>query len=158
MTQVKFTVNKANVYTEVAKTSSYSGAKMMDDAAAYDRIFTTDEDRQMLERFWNEASNAATELFKPFLVSVTQSPESHGIELARNYEATLNLSASYETALNASVESSLFSFFTDFIIAKWFKFTNKAEAESYGTEAASMLDDVKSKIYHKKKPTRVAPQ
>lgn len=157
MTRVIFTVNKANVYTEVAKTSSYSGAKM-DDAAAYDRIFTTDEDRQMLERFWNEASNAVTELFKPFLVSVTESPESHGIELARNYEATLDLSASYDTVLNKSIESSLFSFFVDFIVSRWFKFTNKTETESYGNEAATMLDDVKAKIYYKKKPTRVAPK
>lgn len=156
MIDVSFTINKANVYSEVAKTTSYSGIKGAL-AASYEEVFTTDEDRQMLERFWNEASNAVTELFKPFLVSVTSSPESHGIELERNYQVSLQLSASYDTSLTASIQSSLFSFFTDYIVAKWYKFINKEEAGSFWDEAESMLLDVKSKIYFKKKPTRVAP-
>jgi len=156
MQNVTLTVNKSNVYNEIAKTSSYSGAKS-DDSSAYDRIFTTDEDRQMLERFWNEASNAVTELFKPFITSVVSSPESHGIELGRNYTATLELSASFDVNLKSSIESSLFSFFVNFILGKWYGFTNKPEAQGCGQEAAAMLDDVRSKLYYRKKPTRVTP-
>ena len=43
-------IKKEDVYNEVAKTTSYTGAKMEDDAA-YERIFTTAEDKTMLERF-----------------------------------------------------------------------------------------------------------
>ena len=68
MKTIELTVNKANVYDEVAKTTSYTGQKMQGDATAYDRIFTTDDDRMMLERFWVEACNGATEQFKPFLL------------------------------------------------------------------------------------------
>jgi hypothetical protein len=50
MIDIILTVNKEKVYEEVAKTTSYTGAKM-DDELAYDRIFTTDEDKSMLERF-----------------------------------------------------------------------------------------------------------
>ena len=44
MTDIVLTVNKESVYEEVAQTTSYTGAKM-DDELAYNRIFTTDEDK-----------------------------------------------------------------------------------------------------------------
>lgn len=159
MNEVKFIVNKADVYDEVAKTTSYAGAKMPgDDKSAYDRIFTTDEDRTMLERFWAEACNAATDLFKPFLLDVTSYTGSAATDITqRHYEVTLELSGSFDTSLNGSIGSSLFSFFTDLIVSKWFKFANKGEAEGYAAEAAAMLEDVRSKLYYRKKPRRIAP-
>ena len=157
MSDVTFTVNKASVYTEVAKTTSYSGFKAAADGSLYEQIFTTDEDRLLLERFWNEAANAATELFKPFLSSVSSAAQSHGVNLAANYTAKLSLSPSYDTTLNDSVQSSLFSYFVDFIVSRWYKFANKGEAEDFGAQALAMLEDVKSKIYHKKKPARTTP-
>ena len=54
---IVFQIQKDTVYNEVAKTTSYTGAKMEGDEGAYDRIFTTDEDKIMLERFWNESKN-----------------------------------------------------------------------------------------------------
>lgn len=50
MTDIALTVNKESVYEEVAQTTAYTGAKM-DNELAYNRIFTTDEDKSMLERF-----------------------------------------------------------------------------------------------------------
>lgn len=158
MSNTTLTVNKANVYTEVAKTTSYSGVKKAADGSLYEQIFTTDEDRLLLERFWNEAANAATELFKPFLVSVTSTAQSHGINLSANYTVVLALSNAYDSSLNDSVQSSLFSYFVNFIVSRWYKFANKDEAEEFGTQAVAMLDDVKSKIFYKKKPTRIVPQ
>lgn len=158
MTTVELNINKANVYVEVAKTSSYSGAKMIDENPnAYEKIFTTDEDRMLLERFWREACNQVTDLLKPFITAVSELSESHGIDISADYTATLSLSNSYDTNLTNSIESSLFSFCTNYIIAEWYKFTNKQEASSFAKEAAAMLLDVKAKIYFKKKPTRVAP-
>ena len=117
MTSVNININKANVYVEVAKTSSYSGAKMIDEAPnAYEKIFTTDEDRMMLERFWREACNQVTDLFKPFLESVVELSESHGIDLTANYTASLSLSSSYDPNLTNSIQNSIFSFFTNYII------------------------------------------
>lgn len=158
MNVITLQVNKANVYDEVAKTTSYVGVKMKDDETAYDRIFTTDDDRMMLERFWVEACNAATEEFKPFIISVSEQPESHGVELERNYQVELELSGSFDTRLQGSIETSLFSFFVASIVAKWCKFTNKAETESYTKDATAAMLDVHSKIYYRKKPQRIIPQ
>lgn len=53
---VILTIKKAVVYDEVAKLTGYVGAKTIEDSGkAYDRVFTTDDDRLMLERFWRES-------------------------------------------------------------------------------------------------------
>ena len=154
MSVTTFTINKANVYTEVAKTTSYSGVKASADGSLYEQIFTTDEDRLLLERFWNEAANAATNLFKPFLVSVSSTTQSHGVNLAANYVLQVELSKGYDSALDNSVQSSLFSYFVNYIVSQWYVFANKDEAAKFAQEAVTMIDDVRTKIYYRKKPTR----
>lgn len=157
MIDVNLQVNKSYVYDEVAKTTSYTGAKMQGDEGAYLRIFTTDDDRQMLERFWVEACSSATELLKPYIVSVSSHPVSLGTNLSNHYEVTLQLSSAYDASLSDSINSSLFSFFVSYITGKWYKFANKAEANDYIAEADSALENIKKKIYYRKKPTRVSP-
>ena len=154
MNNITLTVNKANVYTEVAKTTSYAGAKMQGDEGAYERVFTTDADRMMLERFWAEASNVATGKLRRHIVRVTSYPESHGVELDRNYEVELTLSSSFDPALTNSISSSLFSFFVYYIIGKWFGFSNKNDAPAYIVDADLQMEEVLRKIFHRKKPQR----
>ena len=138
-------INKEEVYDEVAKTTSYTGAKM-DDKTAYDRIFTTEEDKAMLERFWNESKNAIAGSLKKFLASET--------ETEGTYMLTLELSASFDDSLIESMERSLFSFFVMNITAKWYTFTNKKEAGDYATGAAANMEDIMRKAFFKKKPRR----
>ncbi len=145
MKQIVFTIGKENVYNEVAKTTSYTGAKM-DDEDAYDRIFTTDSDREMLERFWNESKNTITGSLKKFLVDETESEGS--------YTLTLELSSAFDETLVESMERSLFSFFVMNITSKWYTFTNKKEATDYAAGAASNVEDIMRKAYFKKKPQR----
>ncbi|MDY5632528.1 MAG: hypothetical protein SPF56_08585 [Bacteroidaceae bacterium] len=155
MNTIKLRVNKANVYDEVAKTTSYAGAKTQNDTEAYSRIFTTDADRLMLERFWVEACNSSTEEFKRFVVSVNEQPRSHGVELGRDYEVVLEISSMFDVNLAGSMETSLFSYFVNTIVAKWLKFINKDDAGSYAAEAMSSILDVRRKLYYRKKPRRI---
>lgn len=138
-------IKKEEVYNEVAKTTSYTGAKM-DDDAAYERIFTTEEDKTLLERFWDESKNAIAGSLKKFL---TSEEEADG-----NYTLTLELSASFDENLLESMERSLFSFFVMNITAKWYTFTNKGEATDYAAGAASNLEDILRKAFFKRKPQR----
>lgn len=154
----QFTVNKANVYKEVAKTTSYAGAKRMaSDASAYDRIRTLDEDRIMLERFWKEAGDAVIDLFKPFLVDVSDQSESHCYDLTGNFSITADLPARYDDRLNGSVSSSLYHFFVYYVCGKWYEMTDNESAANNLTMAQGLLDDVRGKIYYKKKPHREDP-
>lgn len=152
-----FTVHKAKVYTEVAKTTSYGGAKKTLDGSSYETVFTKDEDRIMLERFWNEAANAVTDIFKPFIVKVSSAEQAHDVDLGQDYVAELSMPGSFDTTLVDSIQSSLFSFFTDFIVSRWYKFADKEDAQTFESDAAMMLEDVKAKIYFRKKPKRIIP-
>lgn len=145
MINITLTVNKEKVYEEVAQTTSYTGAKM-DDEHAYDRIFTTDEDKSMLERFWNECRNTVCNSMKKAL---NLESETDGV-----FSLALELSNSFDEALTESMQRSLFSFFVMNITAKWYTFTNKEEATGYATEAATYLEDILRKAYFKKRPVR----
>ena len=145
MADIVLTVNKEKVYEEVAQTTSYTGAKM-DDEHAYERIFTTDEDKSMLERFWNESKNTVCNSLKKILLSE--------IEASGEYQLSLGVSSSFDEALTESMNRSLFSFFVMSITAKWYTFTNKEEATGYATEAATYMEDVMRKAFFKKRPIR----
>lgn len=147
MTEVTLKVDKDGVFTEVAKTTSYAGKKMDGDDNAYDRIFTTDADREMLERFWSESQIAVCEQLKKQL-SGEQTSENG------DWEVRLSLSQSFDTTLENSMGKELASFFVMNIVAKWFAFCNKKEAGDYGTAANELLVGVHKKALYKKRPTR----
>jgi hypothetical protein len=147
MASITLNVNKADVWSEVAKTSGYTGDKMTDtDKNAYERILITDEDQKSLQRFWEEAVAVANDQLKEMLEMASP--------MNSDYNVTLNVSRSYDTVLNASVQAALTSYFISAIVGRWYKFSNKSEADSYLSEAANMMDDVLRKLYSRKRPRR----
>lgn len=141
------TIKKTEVLQEIAKTTAYIGSKLVDtDASAYDRILTTDEDAQMLERYWQECKNVIAGSLRRFIDSET---ETDGI-----YTLTLNLSSAWDAALEDSMQRSLFSFFVMSIASKWQMMTNKGDVNDYATTAVAALEDVRQKACYKKRPTR----
>ncbi|CDE57056.1 putative uncharacterized protein [Prevotella sp. CAG:873] len=147
MASITLNVNKADVWSEVAKTSGYTGDKMTDtDKNAYERILITDEDQKSLQRFWEEAVAVANDQLKEMLEMASP--------MNIDYNVTLNVSRSYDTVLNASVQAALTSYFISAIVGRWYKFSNKSEADSYLSEAANMMDDVLRKLYSRKRPRR----
>ena len=157
MKNVDIEIRKMEVYNEVAKTTGYTGAKMDGDANAYNRIFTTDADREMLERFWVECCNDATTEFKPFLLSVSGQEVGSGVKLYKNYTVKLELSESFDEALVPAMTTALFSYFVNAIASKWYEITNKAESDKYAANALGQMTGVKEKLYYRKKPKRRIP-
>lgn len=151
------TINKLSVYNEVAKTTSYQGVKKGDDESAYERIFTKDEDRLMLERYWMEASSAVTDQLKPFVTEVTSQSDSQTVDLTKNYTVSLAFSVSYDERLTTSVKASLFSFFVSYITSKWMRLSEPGTADTYAADAAAFLEDAMRKVYFKRRPRRVKP-
>ena len=146
MTEVSITINKEEVYEEVAQTTSYTGAKMENDEKAYDRIFTTEGDRSQLERFWNESCVAVCETLKEFVKEERNERDSFSILLC--------LSSSFDPALEPAMKKELFSFFVTNIVCKWYVFTNKQEAGDFAASAVGMLEGVKRKAYYRRRPKR----
>lgn len=147
MTEITINISKEEVYEEVAQTTSYTGAKMEGgDDKTYDRIFTTDSDRSQLERFWDESCVAVCETLKEFIQEERNAKE--------GFTIFLGLSSAFEPSLEAAIKKEMFSFFVTNIVCKWYVFTNKKEAADFSASAASMLEGVKRKAYHRRKPTR----
>lgn len=140
------TIEKSAVYDEVAQTTSYTGAKMEGgDAETYDRIFTTEDDRSQLDRFWDESCVAVQEALKEF-VQGERGEDSFTLHLA--------LSASFEPNLEGAMRKEVFSFFVNSITSKWFVFTNKKEAADFAAMAQGMLEGIRKKAYFRRKPRK----
>lgn len=162
---------------EVAITTAYTGGKMTDaDENALHRISTVDEDENHLERFWEESrADICQELiglvtfegmvntslrpdypFNPVepVQPLANSSELPSIQVKKHYELRLDVSKSFDKALLPSMRLSLFSFFIQNIVAKWYIYTNKGEAGDYADKATTLLDDIHRKAVYKKKPTR----
>lgn len=153
MKSVTLQAVKANVMGEVEKTTSYAGRKI-DQAAtpvegqetAYERVRTTAGTEELLTRFFDEAASFATSRMVRFISSTTTNSTS--------YTANLSLTDRFDEALVPYINDSLFSYFVSFILSRWFKISNKQEAETYMADANAMLDDVMRKIYFRSAPTR----
>lgn len=152
---IQLTVSKSNVFNEVAKTTAYVGKKMPGEENVYERISTTDADREMLERFWNEAAATASAALRHDLANTGTLPVEHGVDLSRDYSIALGLAVGFNDALVDTMQATLYSYFVNSILSKWFMIANKEEAASYATAAAGMLDDVVRMTYQRRRPTRI---
>jgi flavin-binding protein dodecin len=147
MPQLTIQINKDSVWTEVIKTSGYTGDKMIakEGENPYERIAITNEDRKSWQRFWEEAVAEANDALRAMLVSASA--------VSEDYDVTLEVSVSYDTVHNNSVVSSLTSFFINAMVARWFRFTDKGEAKDYFDIADLAMTEALRKLYSRKRPT-----
>lgn len=155
--EITLSINKEDVMQEIAVTTAYTGGKMDNDENALHRISTVDEDENHLERFWEESrADICQELIGlvTFEGMVRDTIPLPSIVQRQHYELRLDVSKSFDEALLPSMRLSLFSYFVQSIVAKWYVYTNKGEAGDYADKASTLLDDIHRKAVYKKKPTR----
>lgn len=146
--EITLSVKQSEVFKEVAQTTSYTGAKMDDDANAYERILTVDEDQSELKRFWDESRAEVAQMFIRMLVSEGMADDGD------TYNLVLNVSVAFDKALLPGMQLGLFSYFVQNITGKWYVFTNKKEAGEFTDRGSAILEEVKEKAFFKKKPVR----
>lgn len=147
MKELLLTAKRDDVYSEVEKTTEYTGAKMMHaDEGAHDRLAVTEADRELLSRFFDEAAGVATDECKRFVDEVTLDEA--------GYEARLSMSDSYDEHLSDSIRTSLRNFFVAAVIAKWCKIVGSDAVAAYSADATAAMLDVRSKIFNRKRPQK----
>ena len=147
MKTLLLTVGREDVYSEVEKTTEYTGAKMMPaDEGAHDRLSVTEADRELLSRFFDEAAGVVTDECKRFVDEVTLDEA--------GYEARLSMSDSYDEHLSDSIRTSLRNFFVAAVIAKWCKIVGSDAGAAYTADATAAMLDVRSKIFNRKRPQK----
>lgn len=147
MKELLLTAKREDVYSEVEKTTEYTGAKMMHaDKGAHDRLAVTEADRELLSRFFDEAAGVATDECKRFVDEVTLNEAC--------YEVRLSMSDSYDEHLSDSIRTSLRNFFVAAVIAKWCKIVDSDAGAGYSADATAAMLDVRSKIFNRKRPQK----
>lgn len=150
MKNITLTVSKEKVYEAVAETTSYIGVKMPSEEDIYSRVSTKESDRTFLDRMWVEACAVATNRLRRFISDVSKNYELS----SDTFHAELTVPSAFMNALTDSVNSALHSFFVYYILARWFKYTNREEVATYMFEADEFIEDVLRKINYQQTPRR----
>ena len=154
---ITIAIKKGTVYNEVAQLTSYTGAKSDDTGTAYDRVFTTDDDRSMLERFWREACAFVTDGSKIFVTSVSSPANRDTFDYTEVFTLTLTMPSNYDTNLTTSIQEAIYSYFVNSIASKWFLIAKRDDAAVYESQAIANWTDARSKLFFRKKPSRTIP-
>lgn len=139
-------ISRIDVFNDVAKTASYTGAKMVGDDDAYERISITDQNMELFNSYWNVAVSLLCDNLKEMIQAITHTPEELTI--------SLNVSNSFDISLVSSINASIKAFFVEIILGKWFEITNKQEFQARYNSGVEMLTDALRKLYYRKAPTR----
>ena len=167
MADLTLSILKSAVLNEVYKQTAYVGAKITqsDGTNAYDKIYATADDAAMMERFWKEAIAFTTGNLKSYLKScktkvlngvaaeIETSPAEAPAALTLEIILTMP-EGRYNASQNNSIVVSLYSYFVNYMTARWMAITNKPEAEYYEKYAQTSMEDVMRKVFSKTRPTR----
>lgn len=153
MAEIILNIKKKDVYNEVAKISSYVGAKSeknSEDTDMYARVFATDSDREMLDRFWEDCCGKVAEELQRFIVDIANADTG---EVSLAVESLYNKSE--KDGLRTKVlQKDLFSCFVNFILYKWFELTERERTEYYFTCYKDFVKGVKRKLSVKYTPVK----
>lgn len=141
---ITLTITKSDILDKVRMTTAYLGKKA-DAEGAFERMYATEMDDDLLNTYFEEAMDTSVAFLKPHIKSVSV--------LTKTSKLTMNVSDLYNTS-DTTTESSLSAYFIAAITAKWLAMVDKAESERYAQSALALLEDVDMKLYHKVRPTK----
>lgn len=149
MRDIRISINRDEVYEEVAKTTAYIGGKNLDanGKSLYDQVFVTDADRKMLEGYWNAAIgdvSVALDSVLAYQNSDSGKEETFG----------LRVSSLFKESLVKTLETTAFSYVVNKVVAEWCLVVSKDKAEDYLSKANALLVKMDSILYMRKRPTR----
>lgn len=159
-------ISKSSVLDEVYKQTAYIGKnKSLDGKIAYYSMAATGDNATMLERFWKEATAFTTGNLKQHIadISITTRADETGREInpipaladpTEVLKITLTMPKTYSGNQTKSINSSLYSYFVNYITSRWMAITSKEEAVYYEKYANISMEDVVNKLFNKQAPIR----
>ena len=153
MTDYEYQITKSSVMDDVNKLTSYAGAKttQADGSNAYDRVFATNDDYTMLEKFWVEGISFVTGNLRRHISAITQTNEGTNSEVL---SIILMLSDRFDANQNPTIVKSIKHYFINSIASKWLLLTKPEDAPQYEELAKQCIIDILSKVNYKKPATR----
>lgn len=149
MANFTLTITKSDIYEEVAKTTAYIGGKNLDanGKSLYDQVFVTEADREMLEGFWEDSIDDVSVALESILGW-------QKCDSGSNEVFGLRVSSLFNESLFKTLESTVFSYLVNKIVAEWCSVVCKDKVEDYLAKANALLLKIDAIIYTRKRPTR----
>jgi len=151
-------LSKARVLDEVAKTTAYIGSKAVsqEDPLTYERISTTDANREQLDRYWMEACSDLSTVLDHWAASIRSQTLTHHPEIgtARDYLVRLSLPTNWAAAYATTLEEVAMSFLVNSIVAKWLLLTMPSQVETYAALAGAAGQQIAQLLLARVRPTR----
>lgn len=155
MKTIEISVNKMAVYDEVAKITSYEAIKNATDdmAAAYNRIFTKDDDRLLLERFFADAANYSTAAIRRYVSQKNDVSFSGYVDLTKNFVVSLKVEENFGEI--AFLSNMFLSLFINYIVAEWYKISNADRAAIYIADTEYCAKEILRLLCYRSQPIRI---
>ena len=157
MIELKIDIKKSVIYNEVSKISSYIGAKRIDaDQAVYERVFSTEDDRELLERYWRETKSSLVEVFGRWLYSVNDSGNSQVVDDAEVWSVILHMPDTFKKEFIYAIDEDAHSFMINEILFRWLAVSEPKEAEYYKALSESKKRDITKKLLYRTRPIYIS--
>lgn len=148
---IKITISRDKVYESVAKETVYVGGRSIAaDEATYDKVFVTDDDRQMLDNMYRDICQSLNAMFAEFLTATTETSANPSVR-DKDYSITLTLPDNSNGTVLTTIDSDIYSFVTNALLAGWLSKIGIESAALYQEEAKSMSDTILHKIYARRR-------
>lgn len=157
MKAINLRLDKRLTLDAVAHATAYIGQRhigIKEGEPIFDKVFATDEDRMMLSRYWHEATARCTDLFKPFIASVSQHDLGARLDLNEDYEVRLELPSSFDEQLASSLGEQMHRYASEYISARWLSLLGHTDYQRKEAEAERIYTLMRSALYHRSKPKR----
>lgn len=137
-------ISRADVYNEVQMQSHYVGQK----GEAFEQIAITDENKELLAKFFDEGVTALDELIKHYISASGDSKT--------EYNRVLTLPDNWDRNVSSALVSSIMKFLVNYIISRWMRVVNlSSNAEAVFHEyAQNCIKRAYSLLFHRVSPSR----
>lgn len=144
MRTIDIYISKADVYKEVIKLTAYTGAKQAIDDKGFDKVFMSDAEMEILDRYWKEICAE---------ISLRLSEWIEHVE-TESAVITLNVADGFNDALTESLTQAITSYFVTSLLSKWYSIAIPALAEGMIAESILHIKRVTELVNQRKRPVK----
>ena len=146
MKNLKISIKKAKIFSNVSLNTAYTGAKSEALDGFFERVATVSDDDTLLSNLWKDMTGIILEKLKPYISETTVNTDSLDI--------TFLLSNSFDDSLALSLEEDINTSFVAGVTARWFRFSSPDKAAEWESEASRAIDSTLSKLCYRRPPKR----
>lgn len=150
--ELKIYISRAAVMERIITESVYLAGRAQDaDVQAFDKLYVTDDDRMLLDSYFNDALSALIEALDEYMSDCT----SISASASQRDDCTLTLHLpSHVSASVSSLPSDAQNYVANAVLSDYLARLNDARSKLYSDSANVLLQSVITKINSRKRLTR----